>query len=162
MELWDILDENGNATGEKIIRGRGMPKGKYHLAVHIWPKNSKGELLIQRRALHLRDMPGEWAATSGSAIAGETSLESAYRELGEELGIYPIKEKIEFVCRIKRPRNFIDLYKMDIELDPSALKLQDEEVCTAKWVSVNELKKMVQERKFHNYGKTYFDILFSI
>lgn len=35
--------------------------------------DSRGRLLIQKRASHLKLMPGIWAATGGSAIAGEES-----------------------------------------------------------------------------------------
>ena len=31
-------------------------------------------------------MPGEWAATGGSAVSGEDSLAAALRELNEEIG----------------------------------------------------------------------------
>ena len=87
METWELLDENGNPTGNIIVRGEPLLPGQYHLVEHIWIVDSKGRILIQRRADHLRLMAGLWAATGGSAIAGEDSESAARRELFEERGI---------------------------------------------------------------------------
>ena len=32
----------------------------------------------------------------------------------------------------------------------------------AKWVSVDTLKKMIEQNKYHNYGKEYFSTVFEI
>ena len=57
MEIWDILDENGNKTGRTIIRGEKLEVDEYHLVVHIWIINSNGEILIQKRPEHLEFAP---------------------------------------------------------------------------------------------------------
>ena len=49
-EIWDVLDEHGNKTGRYTERGRKMATGDYHLVVHIWKYNNKGEWLIDKRA----------------------------------------------------------------------------------------------------------------
>ena len=52
MEIWDILDEDGNITGDTINKDKGimMPKGMYHQGADVWILNSKKEILIQKRA----------------------------------------------------------------------------------------------------------------
>ena len=87
VELWDVFDSFGNPTGKKIARGTGILKpGEFHLVVHIWVVSSDGRVLIQRRSDERKLMPGEWAATRGAAIAGESSFQAVKRELFEELG----------------------------------------------------------------------------
>lgn len=49
VEIWDLYDAQGEKTGKTMIRGEAIPVGFYHIGVHIWPMNDKGELLIQRR-----------------------------------------------------------------------------------------------------------------
>ena len=88
MELWDLLDEQGNPTGETMVRGERLRTGQFHLVVHIWVVDTAGRLLLQKREAHLRLMPDIWAATGGSAVAGEDSETAARRELREELGIH--------------------------------------------------------------------------
>ena len=101
-ELWDVLDKNGEPTGKTVSRGfkGAFPKGKYHLVVHIWIKNSKGEFLIQKRSSFKQPMAGEWAATGGAVVAGEESREGAKRELFEELGITPSDNDFTLVKRL--------------------------------------------------------------
>jgi isopentenyldiphosphate isomerase len=47
----------------------------------------------------------------------------------------------------------------DIEVD--GLTLQKSEVAEVKWVSPSTLKKMIEQKKFHNYGREYFKAIFS-
>ena len=43
MEYLDILDKNGNKTGERKPRKEVHSKGYWHKGVHIWIINSKKE-----------------------------------------------------------------------------------------------------------------------
>lgn len=63
VEIWDLYDAQGEKTGKTMIRGEAIPVGFYHIGVHIWPMNDKGELLIQRRSMGVQWKPGIWAVT---------------------------------------------------------------------------------------------------
>ena len=82
-EIWDLYDGNGQKTGRTMVRGEEVPAGLYHLGVHIWPMNSRGEFLVQKRSMTVQCKPGIWAVTGGSAVAGEDALTAARRELSE-------------------------------------------------------------------------------
>ena len=87
-EIWDVLDEHWNKTGRYHERGRKMPAGDYHLVVHAWKHNGRGEWLIDRRSqTRGTSVDGKWETTGGSAIAGDDGLTAALRETKEELGI---------------------------------------------------------------------------
>lgn len=58
VEIWDLYDAQGEKTGKTMIRGEAIPVGFYHIGVHIWPMNDKGELLIQRRSMGVQWKPG--------------------------------------------------------------------------------------------------------
>ena len=162
VEKWDILDQNGQKTGKTTLRGRSILKnGEYHLVVHIWIISSKGDFLIQRRSDNKTLMPGEWAATGGAAISGEDSYSAASRELFEELGIKSTPETLKKMCRIKRRNSLLDIWFITCDTPIDRLKLQKSEVAAAKWVSKTELKMMISSGEFHNYGKEYFDKVFS-
>ena len=75
VEIWDLYDAQGEKTGKTMIRGEAIPIGFYHIGVHIWPMNDKGELLIQRRSMGVQWKPGIWAVTGGSAVSGEEPLD---------------------------------------------------------------------------------------
>ncbi len=151
MELWDIYDKCFEKTGKLHIRGNKLEAGQFHLVVSIFPINSKNQVLVQKRNPNLKLMPGEWAATGGSAITGESPFEAAKRELKEELGIDATVENAEMIALFKRIDSFTSLWVVHIDVDRSELKLQEEEVADAKWVTIQEFQKMVRDGIFHNY-----------
>ncbi len=159
MERWDILDANGQATGKTLLRGKRLLSGQYHLVVHIWIVNSSGRLLIQKRAPHLRLMPNEWAVTSGSAVAGEDSSTAARRELEEELGILTGEDDLQYMGRLRRRNSHCDLWLLRRDVALSSLQLQEEEVAKVAWVTWAQLKEMLNTRKFHHYGRPYFQFV---
>ena len=160
MEKWDILNSKGQPTGKTALRGSSVLKaGEYHLVVHIWIISSCGRVLIQRRSDEKKLMPGEWAATGGAAISGETSFLAAKRELFEELGIASDREIMTKLLRIKRKNSFVDVWVMTADVEADKLTLQKSEVAEVKWVTMSELDEMIANGEFHNYGDEYFDTL---
>ncbi len=164
VEYWDILDKNGNFTGQRMKREpfNRFRHGQYHLVVHIWMKNSQGEYLIQKRSEDRMPMPGEWAATGGSVRSGEESRQAAVRELHEELGIKVLESEIQHIHRFTRKNSFVDLWYVGLDATIESLVLQKEEVQDAKWVTAQQLKEMIQSGEFHNYGDIYFKKIFSL
>ena len=161
MEQWDLLDENGNLTGKTMIRGRSMRAGQYHLVVHIWVVDHAGRILLQRRAPTRRLMPGVWAATGGSAVAGENSETAARRELEEELSIVTKPGEMQHVAHLRRRNAFTDVWVLKRDIDETTLTLQAEEVAEVRWVTEQELRVMIVKGEFHNYGRPYFDAVMS-
>ena len=163
FEKWDIIDEHGNLSGRTVLRGNVRLKpGEYHLVVHIWVVSSDGKILIQRRSDTKKLMPGEWAATGGAAISGEDSFTAAQRELFEELGIVSDRNTLKKALRLKRRNSLLDIWFIKSDVETSKLKLQESEVAEAKWVTAEELKVMVENEEFHNYGNEYFERVFEI
>ncbi|MBQ9859740.1 MAG: HAD hydrolase family protein [Clostridia bacterium] len=160
MEKWEILDADGIPTGRTIVRGEPLRAGDYHLVEHIWIVDSKGRLLIQQRNPNLRVMAGMWAATGGSAVAGEDSESAARRELFEELGIRTAPGEMVYGGRMRRRNSFTDLWLLYRDIDSTALRLQTEEVAATKWVTAEELIAMLHDRSFHHYGSAYFQFVF--
>ena len=53
MELFDIIDENGNPTGKIVERSIAHAEGIPHRTAHIWiirRRNEKTEILLQKRS----------------------------------------------------------------------------------------------------------------
>lgn len=159
-ELWDIYDKRRKKTGKTMVRGRSFGPGDYHLVVHIWLLNSSGELLIQKRQENLAWKPGIWAATGGSAIKGEDSYQAALRELSEELGVDGVEASIEFLMEIKRHDSLCSIWLVPCDIPAEKLRLQEEEVADARWVSREEIRRMVTEKTFYSYD--YLEMLFAL
>ena len=56
----------------------------------------------------------------------------------------------------------MDIWFIKSDVETSKLKLQESEVAEAKWVTAEELKVMVENEEFHNYGNEYFERVFEI
>lgn len=88
MEIWDLYTKYREKTGKEHVRGKQIPDGYYHLVVHVWIRNRKGEYLISQRAANRPTFPLMWECIGGSVLKGESSIEGAIREVKEEVGTY--------------------------------------------------------------------------
>ena len=133
-EIWDLYDARRNLTGKTVENGSELPEGTYHLVVHGWIINSKGEVLMTQRHPNL-SFPMLWECTSGSALTGETSGQAMLREFKEEVGTELSLLDGRRLQSIRRGNSFIDVWVFSGEAEINKLKLADEEVVAAKWVS---------------------------
>ncbi|HZK39692.1 MAG TPA: GNAT family N-acetyltransferase [Clostridia bacterium] len=169
-EIWDVYDENRNLTGRYIERGRPRwQKGNYHLVVHVWKRNAKGEWLIDRRTSRKTDnLGGLWETTGGSAVAGDSSLDAALREAKEELGLALLPESGRlFHSYINKGFNgytgFIDVWVFDCDCSLADVVLQESETCDVMWASGDKIKEMIENGEFIGYGiYPYLDKLLGI
>ena len=149
MELWDIYDKNREKTGRTHERGIPVKEGDYHLVVHVWIVNDRGEFLIQKRQPWKKGWPNMWdGSAAGCAVVGDSSRGAAIRETKEELGVDLDMSKGEILFTVKFSSGFDDIWLVRQNVDIKDLKLQYEEVADAKWVSEKQIKKMVQDGEF--------------
>ncbi len=159
-EIWDLYNSKKQLTGRTMKRGEEIPAGLYHLAVHIWPVNRKGEFLIQKRSATVQWKPNIWAVTGGSAVSGEDSLTAARRELREELGYDARIEEMREIACLRRSNSFCCVYTVMIDQPAEFFSLQKEEVSEVRWCSAAKVSRMVSEGMLYNYGDSYFRMLF--
>jgi len=147
MEKFDILDKNGELTGEIADKGTDLKDGQYYLGVHAYIYNSSNEFLLQQRAFDKDFLPGEWDIHLGHVIAGETSKDGMIREIEEELGLVFPSNKIRFVKRIfwEIYNHIIDIYFLNIDFNIDELSLQANEVIGAKTVSKEYMLSLVSD-----------------
>lgn len=92
-----LVDNKDNAIGS-MAKLEAHQKGLLHRAFSVFIFNSKGELLLQQRALDKYHSAGLWSNTCCShPRLNETILDAAKRRLNEELGI---------ACELKNVFNF--------------------------------------------------------
>ena len=151
MELWEVLDEAGNPTGEimgkydkKVFEKRGM----YHLGTDVWIINSEDKILIQKRSEQKRLEPNVWAMTGGSVILGEKSPETIVREAKEELNIDINPNDLKLITKFRTGNVWIDTYILKCDYDISKMKFQENEVSEAKWATWQEIDELVKNGQF--------------
>ena len=155
MELVDLLNNRKELTGETCERN-SVPEGKYRLSIHIWIVNDKNEILIQQRSASRKMFPNMWTNTGGACIAGETSIETVFRELKEELNVIPNIDDLELIASYKRKKDYVDVWLLRQNINIKDLKFNDNEVQAAKWVSIEEWKKLLIEEQAIKSSTNYF------
>jgi len=95
-EFLEIVDREGRIISiapRSIVHGN---PSMLHRVVHVLIFNSKGELLLQKRASHKDVAPGKWDTSVGGHVGlGEDILTAAKREMLEELGI--VSQNLRFL-----------------------------------------------------------------
>ncbi len=140
-----IADENDNITASK---GReSLEAGDIYRVSALWLINSKGDILLARRALSKTHSPGKWGpAVAGTIEDGETYDSNIIKETEEELGLKNIKFEKGSKIKISGKYNyFCQWYSAEIDKMAEEFKIQESEVAEVKWFSRKELKKKLRE-----------------
>lgn len=168
MEILDIVDENGEPTGKVIERSKAHETGVRHRTSHVWvfrKKDGKLQVLLQKRSRDKDAYPGCLDTSSAGHIpAGCGYIESAIRELKEELGIDALPEEFIY-CGTKKHqgikknvfhgKKFLDhqvsnVYIIFKDVDAKDIDFQKEEIEQVLWMDFHECIKMVENKSIPN------------
>ncbi len=161
-ELVILVDENDNEIGvmEKM---QAHEEAALHRAFSVFIFNSKGQLILQQRALDKYHSPGLWTNTCCShPKPGEDTKHAAHRRMMEEMG---------FDCEFKEAFSFV--YKADFsnnltehEVDHVFIGVSDKlpiinpaEVASYRMADLKEIRKEMDENPemFTEWFKIAFD-----
>ena len=169
MELFDVRDRDGNSTG--VVKERSLVHryGDIHGTSHVWivrpHENGDGgfDVLLQKRSAGKDSLPGCFDPSSaGDVDAGKDYLETALRELWEELGIRAEASELtffgmhfeedltEFYGKPFLNREISAKYLYTKPVDISALHLQAEEVESVHWMDYDECLALLESGGIKN------------
>lgn len=167
MEYLDILNEDGTISGVIKERKAVHRDGDLHRTSHVWiaRKNNKSgmDILLQKRSNNKDSFPGCYDISSAGHIpAGSRYLESAIRELEEELGL--LVEENELILkgsrRIRFEENFYgevfrdnqlsNVYLLWKDFEENELTLQKEEIESVLWMDYQDCFDGVKNHTFQN------------
>ena len=153
-EYLDLIDENGNLTGEKALRSVCHAKGLWHRTVHIYlfrEKNREIELLAHQRSMEKDLDPGKWDPRFGGHIKSGESVENAVlNELNEEIGLN-IEPRNLILGSYKKGKGITNReYSYIFYLrhnDRNRLSFNDGEVQQVNWIKLDEFEKSVLDNQ---------------
>ena len=127
--------------------------GILHRAFSVFLFNSKGEMLLQKRASEKYHSPNQWTnACCSHPRIEENYVDAAHRRLREELGINcEISEKFYFIYKADVGQNlweheldhvFTGVYEGDFNLDL-------EEVSEVRYISMENLDQEIKQNPEH-------------
>ena len=158
MEIWDAYLKDGTKAGVDLIRGEPIPNGLHHLVSEILVRHIDGDYLLMQRDPKKENFGGMFEATAGgSALKGEDKLTCAKRELLEETGITALsfEELSSYTSHNTIYYNFLAI----TGCDKSAVKLQEGETVSFKWINEQDFIKFVnsdemidaQRKRYYSY-----------
>ena len=155
MEYLDIIEENGQPTGEIVSRETAHRDGILHRTAHVWViRRNAGsyDILLQKRSPEKDSFPGLFDTSSAGHIpAGEEPLPSALRELYEELGIEAAPDALQYAGTFRiqyeksfhghlfRDNEFTTVFVYSQPVDISTLTLQKSEVDEVCWFDLDDV-----------------------
>ncbi len=161
MEEVILVDKNDSQIGteEKL---KAHKEGKLHRAFSVYIFNSKGEFLLQQRALDKYHCGGLWTNTCCShPRPGEPVFQAATRRLEEEMGlIAPLKKIFTTIYKAPFPNGLTEHEFLHVFIGTSDATplLNKEEAAAYKWINIYELKQdMKQNPESYTY---WFKICF--
>ena len=151
-ELVDILDKNGNYTGETTMKSEAHKLGLFHPIIHVWCYSKNGMILLQQRGSNKSTFPLKWdVSVAGHIGAGESPELAAIREVQEEIGVAIDSaqlQKIDFSLIEERhsqhiwDREFAHVFLYEMSKS-TLLTKQESEVEALEWITLEEFENRI-------------------
>lgn len=140
------VDEKDNIIG-RVKRRDAISQSLLHRGVVIIVVNMQGEILVHKRSRFKRMYPGHYAVGLGGCVNyGESYDECAAREAEEELGIdAPVKFLFNWRFNSEGDNAIVYVYRL---VNDGPFNFQPAEIESAQFVSVDELRSMLEREKF--------------
>ena len=138
-EMLDLVNEQGDPLGRAVPRSEAHRLGLRHRTSHVWlvrRKNGVLEVLLQKRSDEKDSFPGCYDISSAGHIpAGQGFVDSALREVKEELGV------------TAQPQDLIlcgNVYLLWLDRDAEKFTLQKEEISAVRWMPLADCLRNVE------------------
>lgn len=141
-EILDLVNEKNEVIGEVLRKVANSNPKLIHMEVAILIYDKKGRVLLQKRSKFKSINPGMWSVVAGHVTKGEDLLETAHKELQEEIGF---DVKLDFVKKELQKydweTHFMNYFLGQYSGEKITLELA--EVEEARFFSKDELKKFI-------------------
>lgn len=144
-----ILVDNHDHEIGVMPKMEAHQKGALHRAFSLLIFNTRGELLLQRRALDKYHSGGLWTNTCcGHPLPGEATADAAVRRLAEEMGMQAVLDRHHaFTYRTQLP-NGLQEHEIDhvyTGVSDDLPSINPEEVAEFRYLSPGEIDRSMQE-----------------
>jgi isopentenyl-diphosphate delta-isomerase len=148
-EMVVLVDEENGVLGY-MGKLEAHKKGLLHRAISVIIFNSKGEMLVQQRALTKYHWAGIWSNTCCSHPRKEESFQdAAERRLYEELGFRTeLKEAFHFIYKAYDEKSGLTEWEYDTVFTGvynESFEFNRDEVNAVRWMSAEELQFDIEQ-----------------
>lgn len=159
-EMLDLVNEQGDPLGRAVPRSEAHRLGLRHRTSHVWlvrRKNGVLEVLLQKRSDEKDSFPGCYDISSAGHIpAGQGFVDSALRELKEELGVTAQPQDL-ILCGQRsfqfsavfhgkpfKDNQVSNVYLFWLDRDAEEFTLQKEEISAVRWMPLADCLRNVE------------------
>ena len=140
-----------------------IPIDGYHLVVHVWIRNSKGQYLISQRSANKPTYSLMWECVGGSVVKGEDSLQGAIREAKEEVGVDLMPEngqvlftKTRKIIEGKIFNDIMDVWLFEYDGEVDLGNATTDEVTQVAWMNREQIKELFDANMFVDTLEYFF------
>ena len=149
MELIQIVDKNGNFTGQIMDKEEAHDKNLLHNEIAVFIISDNKQVLLQKRSANKRFNPNKWALCAGHVDADESLETAALRELQEEVGLDTSLEELhsfaERELTIRDSNSHITYFYYTKSNRPASdFIIQEEELSEVKWFDIDMVIDMIK------------------
>ena len=146
MELLQVFDNDKNMLNEYVERDKKLelPEGKYFMIILLFIQNNEGKFLIQKTS---KEKGSEYAVTGGHVTYKDNAITTCIKEAAEELGLTLSEDDLEEIDILKHDVGYVAIYYLKKNIDINTLTLQEDEVESISWMSIDEINKLISENK---------------
>lgn len=149
MELIEIVDSEGNFTGEIIDKDIAHDKNLLHNEICCFVLNDLNQVLLQKRSSTKKTHPNLWGLCAGHVVAHENLEDAAKREINEELGLnvsindlQPFSSKFINIDTDNSQITYFYCIKSNKKAED--FKIQKEELSEVKWYNIDYIIEMIK------------------
>lgn len=156
-ELLTEVDSSNKVIGS-IPRGVAHKSpDKIYRTIFVIVKDKNGKILLQKRSSTKDLYPDCWDLSVGGHVNyGKNYLETAVKELREELGITTSTKELKFIGEVlvKLPVSNEFFHVFEYSLKPNdSIKKGAKEVADTRWMSMEQIKESMQQKKLKWYPR---------
>ncbi|PIR06521.1 MAG: hypothetical protein COV55_03225 [Candidatus Komeilibacteria bacterium CG11_big_fil_rev_8_21_14_0_20_36_20] len=144
-----IVDKSDKIIGYRSSQGMNA-KDIYRVSA-LWLTNSKGDILLARRALNKKHHPYKWGpAVVGTLEKGEDYDSNIVKEAEEEIGLKDIKfNKGPKKFNLSDYIHYTQWYTAVVDKDSEDFIIEPKEVAGVRWFTKKEIEeKLINEPDF--------------
>ena len=148
-ELVEVVDDDGRVL-EVVTRARMRAGRLRHRCTFVVVRDPAGRVLVHQRSPHKDMWPSRWDLAAGGVVrAGEDWDDAAARELAEEVGVagVALTPLVDGVVAYTDD-DVAELARIWSAAWDGPVTFSDGEVVDARWVTVEELRQLVERQPF--------------
>ena len=156
-ELLIQVDEKNNIIGSISREDAHSTIGVFYRTIYVLVKSDRGEILVQRRGPTKDLYPNCWDISVGGHVNfGKSYLETAVREISEELGLKvepnDLMLKGEVLVRLPKSNEYFNVF--EYSLKPSEkVETNTEEIDSIGWIKIEEIKQSMADKSMQWYAR---------